>query len=281
MTPSTTEPRGRNGARLSPITMPGHNLGKPAPNKGMKLPTETYTWAEVSALMAACSTRGSCGLRDCALIATQFRTGARINELLSATPADLDLPGLDLFIRFPKRDKRGVAHPRHVPLDARTAAVIERWMVRRAQLGIGRSSPIFCVVDKRTRGQKVHASVWRERLKVLAGKAGIEKRVHPHGFRKTCAIDLHVHEGAPLRVVQDWLGHQDLATTALYLRGPAASAAAAQFARGRRWPDEAPAAPDLAGIFAAALQASPALAVAMAEALAPHAVPGGASGPPA
>lgn len=48
-------------------------------------------------------------------------------------------------------------------------------------------------------------------------KAGIEKRVHPHGLRHTHAAEL-AREGTPLNLIQAQLGHESLATTDKYLR---------------------------------------------------------------
>jgi site-specific recombinase XerD len=51
----------------------------------------------------------------------------------------------------------------------------------------------------------------------LAAKAGVEKRVHPHGLRHAYAAELAA-EGVPVNVVQQQLGHGSLATTDRYLR---------------------------------------------------------------
>jgi integrase len=53
-------------------------------------------------------------------------------------------------------------------------------------------------------------------VKRLAAKAGIEKRVHPHGLRHTHAAEL-AREGVPMNVIQAQLGHSSLATTSRYL----------------------------------------------------------------
>lgn len=55
-------------------------------------------------------------------------------------------------------------------------------------------------------------------LKRLAGRAGIDKRVHPHGFRHSHAVHL-LRKGVPLPDIQRQLGHLNLATTDEYLRG--------------------------------------------------------------
>ncbi|MBA7495702.1 Tyrosine recombinase XerC [subsurface metagenome] len=53
-------------------------------------------------------------------------------------------------------------------------------------------------------------------FKRIAKRAGIEKRVHPHGLRHTMSAQL-AREGAPMNLIQQQLGHTSLATTSRYL----------------------------------------------------------------
>ena len=55
----------------------------------------------------------------------------------------------------------------------------------------------------------------QEMLEKYAFSAGITKGVHPHLLRHTFATHL-LDGGADLRVVQDLLGHANLATTQIY-----------------------------------------------------------------
>src|SRR6266571_155244 len=50
----------------------------------------------------------------------------------------------------------------------------------------------------------------------LARKVGIEKRVHPHGLRHTCAAELAM-ERVPVHVIRKQLGHASLHTTTVFL----------------------------------------------------------------
>ena len=90
---------------------------------------------------------------------------------------------------------------------------MDRWLEVRAKRGInGRNRPLFCTLD----GKPVDASYVRRMLKRMASRAGIEKRVHPHGLRHTGAREL-LSEGVDVGVISKQLGHTSIATTARYL----------------------------------------------------------------
>lgn len=213
MQPSqTTRPRPRRGGKA---TMPGRNAGLRPPNYGMELPAEVYSPEEVRALLRAFSRRGSAGVRNTAMTAVLVRSGLRVNEALSAPLGDLDLVAGTLYVRYPKRDKKGRARPRRVGVDAETGALLERWLARRRVLGIDHRAPLFYQVQHPYRGEPLAAGGFRDALKVAGEKAGIPKRMHPHGLRHTFAFTW-LQEGRPLDHLQVLLGHRRLATTAHY-----------------------------------------------------------------
>ena len=65
------------------------------------------------------------------------------------------------------------------------------------------------------KGEALHTNAVRELLKRLASKAGIEKRVHPHGLRHTFAAA--AARQIPIHFVQNALGHSNLAVTSRYV----------------------------------------------------------------
>jgi len=91
-------------------------------------------------------------------------------------------------------------------------AVVSQWVDRRKALGLNGRQVLICTL----KGGPVHPTYVRVLLRRLAEKAGIEKRVHPHGLRHTHAAELAA-EGAPMNVVQKQLGHASLAVTSRYL----------------------------------------------------------------
>jgi integrase/recombinase XerD len=78
---------------------------------------------------------------------------------------------------------------------------------------------LFCTLD----GEPVDPRYVRAMLQRAARRAGIEKRVHPHGLRHTHAKELE-QEGIPVSEIQDQLGHVSLNTTAVYLKSISPSA---------------------------------------------------------
>lgn len=183
------------------------NKGRENANKGKKLPPEPLTESEVAALIKACSHRAPTGIRNRALLVILWRGGLRIGEALALRPKDLDPDKGTVRVLHGKGDKS-----RLVGLDPEAWSIIQRWLDKRRELGITGHKRVFCTLD----GTPVQASYVRNLLKRLADKAGIEKRVHPHGLRHTHASEL-ANEGTPLHVVQRQLGHSSLATTSAYV----------------------------------------------------------------
>lgn len=199
------------GRRRSHITLPGYRLGMKPANYGQRYPAEVLTREEVGRLLAACSRRGPTGIRNRALIVVMWRAGLRISEALSLYRKDIDLDAGTIAILHGKGDRRRV-----VGIDPEALAVIEKWIEYRRRLGIGPASTLFCTISGETRGRRLKDSYVREALKDLGRKAGIEKRVHPHGLRHTHAAEL-AREGVPVHLIRKQLGHASLATTERYI----------------------------------------------------------------
>ena len=215
---------------MVPVTDPAYRLGRAPANKGKRYPPEVLTAAEVFALLGACG-RGPCGLRNRALIVMLWRGGLRVGEALALYPKDVDRAIGSVTVLHGKGDRRRV-----VGIDPQALAVLEQWLAARAKLGIGGRSPLFCTVSAGRRGGQLHAAYVRDMLHERAAKAGIEKRVHPHGLRHTHAFEL-VMEGVPLIAIRRQLGHRSLAVTERYVDhlAPAEVVAAMQ---ARTWPAE-------------------------------------------
>jgi site-specific recombinase XerD len=178
----------------------------PAPNKGQKYPAELLTPDEVAALLGQCSHRAPTGIRNRALLTLLYRSGLRISEALALRPSDVNLDKHTLRVLHGKGDKATTRGFHPSATDA-----LARWMDTRKTLGF-KNGPLVCTLE----GGPLHPQYARNLLHRLAGKAGIEKRVHPHGLRHTFAFELE-QAGTPVTVVSKLLGHSSIAVTSRYL----------------------------------------------------------------
>jgi integrase len=201
----------RRGHVRPAVTLPGYRAGEHPPNYGMTLPAEVLTPAEVRRLMDACARRGPSGVRNRALIVVLWRGGLRSAEALALELRDVDPENGTLTVRHGKGNRRRV-----VGLDPPAFAVLEQWLAVRRRIGVPRGAPVFCTITTGNIGRALGAPYWREAIKKLGVKAGIEKRVHSHGLRHTHAVEL-MREGVPLLVISRQLGHSSLQITQRYV----------------------------------------------------------------
>jgi site-specific recombinase XerD len=181
---------------------------RPAPptHKGETLPPEVLTPEEAQALIKAASTRAPTGLRNRALMTVLYRAGLRLAEALALKPSDVDTD------RGTVRVLRGKGkRARTVGLDAGASAIVARWIDKRKALGLS-NGPLFCTLD----GRELDQRYVRAMMQRMAKRAGIDKRVHPHGLRHTHAAEM-MREGIPANLIQRQLGHSSMQTTSVYL----------------------------------------------------------------
>lgn len=179
--------------------------------KGRTFPPEPLTDDEVRRLLAAASDRSASGVRMQALIAVLFGAGIRIGEALALYPRDVDLGEGTLRVRRGKGSK-----DRLVGLDPYASGLLGRWLDRRGSLGLNGRHPVFATYSEGHVGDHLEPAYVRAALRRLADRAGIDKRVHPHGLRHSMAFDL-AQRRVPMHMIQRQLGHARLATTDRYV----------------------------------------------------------------
>jgi hypothetical protein len=186
-----------------------------ARNADGKYPAEVLTPDEIQAMIKLCSPRAPTGIRNRALLMLLYRSGLRLAEAVGDRAEgvqgiradDIDWDDHSLRVLHGKGDKATTRF-----FDVTAEGVLVRWVETRRKLGL-RNGPLFCTLD----GRPLHPQYVRNLVHRLAAKAGIEKRAHPHGLRHTFAVEL-VQAGASLDVISRLLGHENIATTAEYLR---------------------------------------------------------------
>jgi integrase/recombinase XerC len=149
---------------------------------------------------AAASARS---LRDDAVVEVLYGSGLRVAELAALDVDDVDLDRSRVLVR----GKGGKW--RTVPLTAPAVRALRRWLVD------GRLD----LVTQLTPSGAVFLNQRGKRLTPRDARRIVDRRAaaptHPHALRHTFATHL-LDGGADLRVVQELLGHADLATTQRY-----------------------------------------------------------------
>lgn len=186
--------------------MIGSAKGQRPANAGKTYPPEPLTPDEVAAIIGGCSPKSRTGIRNRALLTLLYRSGLRVSEALALKAADVDLNRHTVRVLHGKGDKATVRgfHPS-------ADDVLARWIDTRKAMGL-RNGPLFCTLD----GGPLYPQYVRLLLGRLAVKAGITKRVHPHGLRHTFADELRA-AGMDVVQISKLLGHSSVATTARYL----------------------------------------------------------------
>ncbi len=177
-----------------------------SPRTGSTLP-ETLHAAHVTQLLESIDSRKPLGRRDLALLELFYASGLRLAEVCRARLENLNLD--DGFIRVTGKGNK----TRLVPVGARARSALADYLAHeRPNLFKRRAcSEIFLSV----RGGPLSPDRVRQIVKGRARQAGLGHNAYPHLLRHSFATHL-LENGADLRVIQELLGHADIATTQIY-----------------------------------------------------------------
>lgn len=184
---------------------PTENLS--SPRVGRSLP-EALTVDEVEELLGSVSKGDTPDvMRDQGMLELLYASGLRVTELVS-----LDIDDVDLEQGSVRCYGKG-AKERVIPIHQNAVNVIKDYLADgRPRMSNQRSgSSLFL----NRRGERLTRQGFWLILKGHARKAGIEKKITPHTLRHSFATHL-LRGGAPLRHVQELLGHASITTTQVY-----------------------------------------------------------------
>ncbi|MBX9726483.1 MAG: tyrosine-type recombinase/integrase, partial [Rickettsiales bacterium] len=192
------------------------------PKRGRSLP-KLLGKQEVAQLIAhAQSDSTAQGLRLNALMEIIYASGMRVSELVGLTMQHIQ--------RDPKRPKHIEPYflvtgkgskDRMVPLHAGAIVALKNYLAVRASfipapLDSKWLFPDFSKTGRANSQGHISRHKFAVSLKTLCVNAGIDpKRCSPHTLRHSFATHL-LEGGADLRVIQELLGHVDIATTQIY-----------------------------------------------------------------
>jgi site-specific recombinase XerD len=171
----------------------------------------TYlTEAEIDALLAACDRSRWTGRRDHAMLLLAVQTGLRISELTGLSRADLVLgPGAHVHCVGKGGEQR------RTPLLPATVAVLRVWLAER---GGDQSEPLFPTATGRalSRDAVEHRIAHYTTIAAEHCPSLTSKQITAHTLRHSAAMRLLL-SGVDITVIALWLGHEQVATTQIYL----------------------------------------------------------------
>jgi integrase/recombinase XerD len=165
---------------------------------------------EVRALLDAPDPATREGIRDRAMLHLAVCAGLRVSELTGLCTDDVAPQSMSIRVRGKGRRERAL------PLWKTTASALRAWLAVRGTIAVpelfinARGEPFsrwgVAYVLRR------HADTASQRCSSLSGK-----RLSPHVLRHTCAMVV-LQATQDIRKVSLWLGHNNLATTEIYVR---------------------------------------------------------------
>lgn len=162
---------------------------------------------DVDKLLQAPAGSDRISVRDRAILELMYATGMRVSEI-----ADLEMDWINLNEGYLRCTGKG-SKVRVVPFGEKASAVLKVYLkdMRPQFLGTKVSRHVFLTY----RGSRFsRKGIWKM-IKAYAKRAGVSAEVHPHTLRHSFASHL-LANGAPLRVIQEMLGHADITTTQVY-----------------------------------------------------------------
>ncbi len=177
-----------------------------SPKLGKHLP-DALSVMETSRLIQVPDIKKPQGQRDKAMLELMYATGLRASEAAALKVGHLNLTEGTLRI-FGKGEKERI-----VPVGRQAVDCIKKYLAGARSKWTKSTSEETLFVTRRGKRMS-RQTIWMI-LKKHAKEAGIQKEIYPHILRHSFATHL-LEGGADLRVVQELLGHSDIATTQIY-----------------------------------------------------------------
>lgn len=177
-----------------------------SPQLGKHLP-EVLSTTEVDMLEDSIDLSKWEGQRNKAIIEVLFSCGLRVSELITLKLSDLYVD--ERFVRVMGKGSK----ERLVPISGKAIKELNYWFIDRNGMKIKPGEEDYVFLNRR--GAHLTRTMILIMIKRQAEIAGITKTISPHTLRHSFATAL-LEGGANLRVIQEMLGHESIATTEIY-----------------------------------------------------------------
>lgn len=150
------------------------------------------------------------GLRDKAILETFFSTGLRVEELVKLDREQVIIPSTleDLEVVITGKGNR----TRTVYFSPRAVRALQNYLDTRND---NEKALFIRYRGPKTGNRRITTRSVENIIKKYVKKIGLPKETSPHTLRHSYATDL-LAQGVDLRVIQEFLGHKNIATTQVY-----------------------------------------------------------------
>lgn len=147
------------------------------------------------------------GIRDELIMELLYSTGIRVGELVNIKMNDINIKEKSVKV-LGKGNKE-----RYVYFGEICQNRLSNYFNNSRDCLLKKKTNEYLLINKN--GTKLTDRGVRLIIEKIRKESGIKQKVSPHTFRHTYATHM-LNEGAPLRVVQELLGHENISTTGVY-----------------------------------------------------------------
>jgi site-specific recombinase XerD len=199
------------------------------PNATRRMPVYLKIHEQEALLEVMVRDHSPIGQRDYAIVGVMLLAGLRVSEVVNLRLEDVDLEGSTIRVRHAKGDR-----DREVPLIPRLRGMLRAYLSDgRPRLKAAGEAPWFFLVSTTRGGGKRNGGrnrrlttptrgaaeplLTRSVYRIIRYKVSpiVGRKLHPHVLRHSFASRLREND-APIELVQEALGHSNLATTMVY-----------------------------------------------------------------
>lgn len=186
----------------------------PRPRKPQRLPKAVVDLGELDHLLSLPDLQTPRGYRDRVMLEVLYSTAIRREELANLCIDEIDLEGGYVFVREGKGCKDRV-----VPLGRSACDWMRSYLrvIRPEWPGLKAGARADRHVFLNRWGKGMTPNAVGQVVRKYGDLAGLDKHVSTHLLRHACATHM-LRNGAPIRQLQEMLGHASLETTQLYTR---------------------------------------------------------------
>lgn len=146
-------------------------------------------------------------IRNKAMLELMYATGVRVSELVNLKIHDIDLD-MALIKTMGKGSKERI-----IPMGDYALYYVKDYILNHRSNMLKKEYNDYLFINNH--GKQMTRQGFFKILKKIAQEQGIQKNFSPHTLRHSFATHLLNH-GADLRIIQELLGHSDIATTQIY-----------------------------------------------------------------